>query len=988
MKRELFSGFLVISLLISMSGLASNTRSGKADGGTIYIRADGSIDPPTAPIYTADSIMYALTGNITSDADGIVIERDNIVLDGAGCTVKGTVVYPATGIVVSERSNVTIKGFKIDTFHFGIMFHASNGSRIIANNLAGNINGIFLQEVSSNNSVSGNILRDNEVGMYLFNSYYNTIVENTLTKCTASGIFLVGWANNNNMSTNIITDNLEGISIRDSYYNFASANRIADNTRGIQLSNYAESNTFSHNNIVDNTQQTYVENTCLLNAWDNGYPSAGNYWSDHYSVDVKSGPYQNETRSDGIGDQPYTVTVSVQDRFPLEHAWNTSFSEMDIVTSVNGTRAYDYDLDLEDITSIHYAFRSGGSIGANETANRIKQRFESCGIEAWLEPFTFTTWELLAKPFLSTDDDGNPATISDQTNITSFQSLHFSYPTPSQGIFADLVILPLPNATDKNDLSNKQVNLTEWNAIDTTGKILLIGQEVSWCQGGSQAFNNKINAQPPAAIIRTWWFDWMSFAPDWFGSSSGRPLGNPMFWNLHIPIGFVNHEDGQWIGNQENTLNISSKISIRSLISSGTHYNVVGRIKGNEDPQKLLIISAHYDSVTCNGFGDNGAGTAGVLELAKVFSEAVKEGIYKPAYTLLFIAFTDEELGLVGSAQYIKQHKDQMPNVTAVINLDCIGSDDLYVSETDPSNGFDLDEEIMKAASDLGIPAATTSPGGSDQETFREPMSMNDAINYYWGIDLDIADASPVNSSALIISFPLFYYDEWTTGTPGWIHTSYDNSTSTQTLNWIEAEDLERQIKVSALTAVRISPDTQRLGNFTVDAALLEVSPLKTVVGKGYSMNTNITVMNQGNCILLITVAEYANSTTIYPLSEELLSKGDSQTVVSVWDTTDFVYGNYTLSAYAWPVPEEVDVADNNCTCSVPVHVGVPGDISGPTRGVYDGTTNMRDINYLILLFNTCPSSPNWKSNADVNNDGTVNMRDIQIAILNFNKHE
>jgi hypothetical protein len=72
----------------------------------------------------------------------------------------------------------------------------------------------------------------------------------------------------------------------------------------------------------------------------------------------------------------------------------------------------------------------------------------------------------------------------------------------------------------------------------------------------------------------------------------------------------------------------------------------------------------------------------------------------------------------------------------------------------------------------------------------------------------------------------------------------------------------------------------------------------------------------------------------------------------------------------------------------MPVHVGVPGDISGPTLGVYEGTCNMRDIQYLILYFNTNPSSPTWKPNADINNDGTVNMRDIQIAILNFNKHE
>jgi parallel beta-helix repeat protein len=44
-------------------------------------------------------------------------------------------------------------------------------------------------------------------------------------------------------------------------------------------------------------------------------------------------------------------------------------------------------------------------------------------------------------------------------------------------------------------------------------------------------------------------------------------------------------------------------------------------------------------------------------------------------------------------------------------------------------------------------------------------------------------------------------------GTPGWIHTSYDNSTSTATLNWVEVEDLENHIKVAALTVMRISPN-------------------------------------------------------------------------------------------------------------------------------------------------------------------------------------
>jgi hypothetical protein len=51
-----------------------------------------------------------------------------------------------------------------------------------------------------------------------------------------------------------------------------------------------------------------------------------------------------------------------------------------------------------------------------------------------------------------------------------------------------------------------------------------------------------------------------------------------------------------------------------------------------------------------------------------------------------------------------------------------------------------------------------------------------------------------------------------------------------------------------------------------------------------------------------------------------------------------------------------------------------------------DGSVNMRDINYMIQLFNTNPSSPNWNPNADLNKDLIVGMRDISIALQDFGK--
>jgi hypothetical protein len=167
----------------------------------------------------------------------------------------------------------------------------------------------------------------------------------------------------------------------------------------------------------------------------------------------------------------------------------------------------------------------------------------------------------------------------------------------------------------------------------------------------------------------------------------------------------------------------------------------------------------------------------------------------------------------------------------------------------------------------------------------------------------------------------------------------------------------------------------------------MNVSPFKTVVGLGYSLNISVTAANQGDHPEAFNVTVYANGTQI-EVQPVTLENGISTTITFSWSTTGFAYGNYTISAYAEPVLNETYVADNNVTCIAPVHIGVPGDISGPTRGAYDRTVNMRDVQYIILLFNINPGSPNWKPNTDVDNNGVVNMIDIDIALLNFNKHE
>jgi len=513
--------------------------------------------------------------------------------------------------------------------------------------------------------------------------------------------------------------------------------------------------------------------------------------------------------------------------------------EQQVVSMVNGSRAYNYDLELEKIALENPWFRSGGSPGATEAAYRIKDQFTSFGLDTWLENFQFTARNILSKPSLLIDDDGNSSTTNDQVARRSFQSAHFSLGTPPKGVFGDLVVLPLPPAANRNEIGKNPINMTAWNAIDLTGKIVLIGKEVRMNAYWGNQFFSKLSQQPPLAIVYTWWYDWMSFTPVQQGSAEGRLY--------FCPVGLLNYEDGLWIRNRETALDVSARFSINSVSGTESHYNVVGKITGYENPEKIVIVSGHYDTVMTAGFVDNGAGTAGVLEIAKTLASAVQAGYYKPKYTILFVAFASEELGLVGAINYVRMHKSEMSNTVAVVNLDCIGSDELRVSETNSVGEFDLDQTLLEAAQDLGITAVLETPSGSsDHEVFRSPWWADEFYFDLWNLHAGISDATPVESSSLISSVPLLYSDLWNFGAPGWIHTSYDNSTSTQMLNWAEVEDLEKQIRVVALALLRISPSLREL---IPPFASFTFSPSGPLVGQNVVFNASASYDSDGTIL-------------------------------------------------------------------------------------------------------------------------------------------
>lgn len=112
--------------------------------------------------------------------------------------------------------------------------------------------------------------------------------------------------------------------------------------------------------------------------------------------------------------------------------------------------------------------------------------------------------------------------------------------------------------------------------------------------------------------------------------------------------------------------------------------NVIGVLEG-EGPLagETIVIGAHYDHVgkgganslapgsteVHNGADDNASGTVALIELARHFGSLPQ----KPARRLVFIAFTAEELGLIGSARYVKEPVFPLESTIAMFNMDMVG---------------------------------------------------------------------------------------------------------------------------------------------------------------------------------------------------------------------------------------------------------------------------------------------------------------------------
>jgi len=358
-------------MLTSMFSSAFITQPVKAEPGTIYIRADGEIDPPTAPIQR-DGDLYTFTANIY---DSLVVQKNNIAIDGIGCTLQAT---GSRGMDLSNRNNVTVRNVRISTEQLswtGIFLNYSSYITVVGNSITGEGHswlacdgidvrhsshitivenhitnsslGIQFLDSSDYNVVSGNNIENSGRGIYLYESSHNRLQANHIANCDEVGI-CIEYSSHNTVSGNNI-DNLLGrdiawgINLYSSANSTVSGNNIANNEVGIYLYS-ASSNTVSRNNIANNDwgivllapyqypssdnliyHNNFIENSLQVedwgssgvSFWDDGYPSGGNYWSDY----EERYPEAEELNDSGIWNTPYIVNENNQDNYPLTEPW-------------------------------------------------------------------------------------------------------------------------------------------------------------------------------------------------------------------------------------------------------------------------------------------------------------------------------------------------------------------------------------------------------------------------------------------------------------------------------------------------------------------------------------------------------------------------------------------------------------------------------------------------------------------------------------------
>jgi len=185
---------------------------------------------------------------------------------------------------------------------------------------------------------------------------------------------------------------------------------------------------------------------------------------------------------------------------------------------------------------------------------------------------------------------------------------------------------------------------------------------------------------------------------------------------------------GEWLRHQFLSFGFT-EVAFDSFSFNGTwQRNVVATKWGRLNRERVIILGGHYDSVVYDGTNprlyapgadDNGSGTAGVLEVARILSKVDLDA------TVKFIPFAAEEQGLIGSTHFAENAAAGGMEIALVINLDMIANvadnfPNVRIYTDPPSRGYaEMMAALARTYTNL-IPEIPGNSSGSDHFAFQQ----------------------------------------------------------------------------------------------------------------------------------------------------------------------------------------------------------------------------------------------------------------------------
>jgi len=359
--------------------------------------------------------------------------------------------------------------------------------------------------------------------------------------------------------------------------------------------------------------------------------------------------------------------------------------------------------DIKTLTTPAMEGRGDGSKGLTRAAHLIEKRFKSLGLEpaganSYLQPFTVITGaQLKGKNDFAVLAGQEKRELKAKQDFVPFS---FSASGAARG---PLVFVGYGITAD-------EFHYDDYAGLDVKDKIVVVMRYEPpsfGVKGGnhgmtqhSQLVTKAINARNHGAkalvLVNGKLGDGEEDLLTRFGSVSGPENAGIIFMQVKNAVaeGWLKAA-GKSLGELQEQINASSKpaslalpenqtaaLTVNIVTTRATVNNVLAYLPGKTD--EYVIIGAHYDHLGRGNFDslapsqigqihpgadDNASGTAGVLELARVL--APQKGQLRRG--ILFASFAGEELGLLGSAEWVKEPTRPLDKAVAMLNMDMIG---------------------------------------------------------------------------------------------------------------------------------------------------------------------------------------------------------------------------------------------------------------------------------------------------------------------------